>query len=174
MFTLASLETANFVAKWKRSDGQSSGRAFFYIRGWQDAVEQLPGALQSGLGRQPSARGKVFGLVDQFARGVPKARLVTPQGEAMDPPFCRMDPPHQAVVEMRTARTRTFGFFSRPNTYVAISFDTVDGLKLPNRRADRTKYRAHAAKVDAFLKLVDPTEIDRTTSIENLITDDTA
>jgi hypothetical protein len=110
--------------------------------------------------------------VDQFVSGTPKAHLVTPKGDGMDPPFQRMTPPDSVVVEMRTTATRSFGFFAGPNLYVAISLEKTNKLKTPNRAADREKYREHIDRVRWFSGRLSDADINRTTNIDDLITDD--
>jgi len=173
MFTLATLESSRVVKLWERSDGQEGGRAFYYVAGWRNAVEQLARSQQQGTARQPTPGAKVFALVEQYARHVPRAFLIRPKGEAMEPPFERMDAPDSVVVAMRTRDTRTFGFFARPNVYIAGSFAMTDDLKLPNGRADRRKYATHIKKVKEFLRItkLDEADIDRDTDVEQLVID---
>jgi hypothetical protein len=86
----------------------------------------------------------------------------------MDPVFKRLVPPNSAVVEMRTERTRTFGFFSRVNTYIAVCIAETATLKTSGKR---DPYEEHAAKVQAVIRRLSATEVDRTTDIEQLVTD---
>jgi hypothetical protein len=169
MLTLATFERQGWILRWKRSDGGSEIREFLYFGSWLTAVERLPGGLGAGLTRQPSPRGRVFGLAERFVAGDPKAHLVAPQGYGMDPPFKRLRRRYSAVVEMRTAATRSFGFFARPNKYVAVFLDTTENLKHPHGQTD--PYQEYGRKVEAILARLSPTEINRITPIDDLITD---
>jgi hypothetical protein len=169
VFTLATL-VANQWLTQRLSQNGAPRREFYYVRGWKDDVEALPGEVKTNaLTRDVSARGRVVGLVERFVRGDLAATLVTPIGDGMDPPFKRLRRPDSVVVEMRTEKTRSFGFFARPNCYVAVSLRPASFLKVPNSRA---LYAAEIQKTLALLALVSPTDIDRTTDDENLVTDD--
>lgn len=109
-------------------------------------------------------------MVERFVCGDPKATLVRPQGDGMDPVFKRLRPPNSTVVEMRTERTRTFGFLARVNTYFAVSIAETATLK---RRASSNSdpYEEHAAKVQALIRRLSAADVDRTTDVEKLVTD---
>ncbi len=111
-----------------------------------------------------------MGLVERFVLGDPKATLVRPVGDGMDPVFKRMRVPHAVVVEMRTQATRSFGFFARVNTYVALYLDETDELKR-KVRAGENPYEEHAKNVERVLRRVVDKDIDRTTNVEALVTD---
>jgi hypothetical protein len=86
----------------------------------------------------------------------------------MDPLFKRLVPPNTAVVEMRTEATRTFGFFARTNTFVAVFLAETSTLKAIG---DRDPYKECAAKVQAVLGRISAADIDRRTDVEKLVTD---
>jgi hypothetical protein len=172
MFTLDTLEQSGLLLGWRNTSGRANFRTFLYAKPWRESVDHLAGRRAGGLDSPASPRGRVLGLVNQFVSNDPKATLVTPRGNGMDPPFVRMHPPHSVVVEMRTTATRSFGFFARQNTYVALFLDETTRLKRPDGSPDRAQYDAYATRVEAFLNRLTQTDIDRTTAINALITDD--
>lgn len=118
-----------------------------------------------GLRPTPSTQAWVRGFLDRFVEGAPLARLVRPNGYAMGVPFRRLDPPYEAVVELRTEHTRTFGFISRNRAYVADRIVLVDRLKI-GRRANRTAYAAYAnAVLNDWRARLDPAEIDEVSDV---------
>jgi hypothetical protein len=167
MLTLPILLQRNWIAQWN-PEGNEPVRTFYYFQGWKLGVDGLDGAARSGVSRPASPRGRVIGLVERFVCGDPKATLVRPQGDGMDPMFQRMRAPNYAVVEMRTQKTRTFGFFARVNTYVAISIAETATLKASS---ESDPYEEHAAKVQAVIRRLRAADVDRTTEAETLVTD---
>jgi len=131
-------------------------------------VEALEGASKTGSTRAASPRGRILGLVERFVCGDPKATLVRPQGDGMDPVFKRLRPPNSAVVEMRTERTRTFGFFAGVNTYVAISIAETATLKASSKL---DPYEEHAGRVQAVIGRLRAADVDRTADVEKLVSD---
>jgi len=105
-----------------------------------------------------------------------RAILITPEGYGSEPPFKRLDPPHEVVVTMRTEHTRSFGYFAARDTYVALFLAEVTTLKPPpgsgrRRRGPNDPYGILATKVEKFLRRITASEIDRTTNVEDLISD---
>jgi hypothetical protein len=86
----------------------------------------------------------------------------------MDPLFKRLVPPNTVVVEMRTKETRTFGFFARINTFVAVFLAETNTLKAI-RNTD--PYKEYATKIRAVLGRISDADIDRITNVETLVTD---
>jgi hypothetical protein len=86
----------------------------------------------------------------------------------MDPVFRRLRPPNSAVVEMRTERTRTFGFFAHVNAYVAVSIADTAILK---RSSKSDPYEEHARKVQAVIRVLGAADVDRSTDVEKVVTD---
>jgi hypothetical protein len=168
MLTLPILLQRNWIAQW-RPEGIQPVRTFYYFQGWKLGVDGLDGAARSGVSRPASLRGRVLGLVERFVCGDPNATLVRPQGDGMDPVFKRLRPPNSAVVEMRTERTRTFGFFARVNTYVAVSIAETAALK-GSRKSD--PYEEHTTKVQAVIRRLSAADVNATTEVEKLVTDD--
>ena len=160
--------TLPIFAQWRPAGNRPALRAFYFVEGWRVGVDGLEGATRTGVVRPASPRGRVLGLVERFACGDPKATLVRLQGDGMDPVFKRLRPPNSAVVEMRTRRTRTFGFFARVNTYVAISIVETETLKASSKS---NPYEEHAAKVQAVIRRLRAADVDRTTDVEKLVTD---
>jgi hypothetical protein len=169
MLTLHILLQEGLIARWSPVTCEAALRTFYYRPGWIDGVERLDGGTRTGVIRPASARGRVQGLVERFVCGDPKAQLVRPQGDGMDPVFKRLDPPNAAVVEMRTAKTRTFGFFARVNTYVAVSIAETAVLKQSNKS---DPYEEHAKRVQTIIRRLSVTDVDETTHVERLVTDD--
>jgi hypothetical protein len=66
-----------------------------------------------------------------------------------------------------------FRFFSARDTYVALFLAEVSTLKTyrPAVGSRKDPYHDFAAKVETFLSRLTPTEIDRTTNVEELISD---
>src|SRR5207249_4459007 len=118
MLTLSIFLQERWIVQQNPAGDQPARRTFYFFEPWRIGVDGLDGATKTGVTRPASPRGRVLGLVERFVCGDPKATLVRPRGDGMDPVFKRLDPPNSAVVEMRTERTRTFGFFARVNTYI--------------------------------------------------------
>jgi hypothetical protein len=168
MLTLPILLQRGWIAQWIPEGRQPAFRAFYYFEGWRVGVDGLKPATQTAVARPASPRGRVLGLVERFVCGDPKATLVRPQGDGMDPVFKRLRPPNSAVVEMRTERTRTFGFFAHVNAYVAVSIADTAMLKRSSRP---DPYEEHAKKVQAVIRQLGAADIDRSTDVEKLVTD---
>jgi hypothetical protein len=168
MLTLSIFLGERWIVQRSPAGDQPAHRTFYYFEPWRIGVDGLDGATKTGVVRPASPRGRVLGLVERFVCGDPKATLVRPLGDGMDPVFKRLDPPNSAVVEMRTERTRTFGFFARVNTYIAVSIAETATLKA---RSEIDPYEEHAAKVQAVIRLLSAADVDRTTAVEELVTD---
>ena len=150
-------------------DERAALRTFYYFETWKVGVDGLEGATKTGVIRPASPRGRILGLVERFVCGDPKATLVRPQGDGMDPVFKRLRLTQFPVVEMRTERTRTFGFLARVNTYFAVSIAETATLK--RRASNSDPYEEHAAKVQALIRRLSAADVDRTTDVEKLVTD---
>jgi hypothetical protein len=168
MLTLSIFLRECWIVQRNPAGDQPARRTFYYFEPWRIGVDGLDGATKTGVAKPASPRGRVLGLVERFVCGDSKATLVRPRGDGMDPVFKRLDPPNSAVVEMRTERTRTFGFFARVNTYVAVSIAETATLKAPG---EFDPYEEHAAKVQAVIRLLSAADVDRTTAVERLVTD---
>jgi hypothetical protein len=114
-------------------------------------------------GRTP--REHLDGLVETFAIGWPRAKLIRKQGFGSDPPFRRMWSPRSVVVEMRTIETRTFGFFSRAGVFVAMRVDLTDRTHANDNRL----YGFYGDYVLQRLRHIDPADVDATSDVETLI-----
>lgn len=176
MLTLSTLAQIEWVTKWDLSGNALPVRTFYYTQQWREAVSRLSGLRASRLGVAASPRARVEGLVERFVAGDRRATLITPKGYGSEPPFKRLDRPHEVVVTMRTLHTRSFGFFAAQDTYVALFLAELSALKPshgsgPRRRGRKDPYRAFAAKVETFLSRLTANEIDRTTDVEDLISD---
>jgi len=77
-----------------------------------------------------------------------------------------MREPHLPVVEMRTAATRTFGFFVRQNVFVAHRLDLADAT-----HANPSLYKTYGDDVLKFVVRMSPSEIDGASDVEDLIGD---
>lgn len=172
MFTIKQLCDAKILTMRVANGTEQPVRWFYETRMWQDEFVSLPAYTgPARLARDPSVQGRLAALVARYIAGDPKAELVRPRGEAMDPQFCRMDPPYQTVVEMRTQETRTFGFFCRANLFCAVTVALTSDLKLPTGRADRVKYEDRANTVMRLVKRTSSSEIDGNTDVQLLLTD---
>jgi hypothetical protein len=169
MLTLSTWVEIGWVRPWELSGTAMPERSFYYAKPWRDAVDRLPGAA-AGLVRSGSARARVLGFVERYVAGDDKAKLVRPQGDAMNPPFERMRHPHSVVVEMRTFATRSFGFFSQANVFVALFLEETDALKRA-KAAGTDRYKAYADKVEILLSKLTKTDVDGVTDVDQLVTD---
>ncbi len=84
----------------------------------------------------------------------------------MEPPFRRMRRPHEAVVEMRTEHTRTFGFFVRKDTFVAWKLDLAD-----HTHAQPALYEQHAEAVMTVMRRMASSDKDEISNVEDLTGD---
>jgi hypothetical protein len=171
MFTLEKLCSAKLLTAWQLPGDEVPQRLCYTTSRWKLDMQALKKNPSEG-GIRPfvsSPYDEIKGLLDDFVRGVPPVRLIRPRGEGMDPPFRRMDPPHGAVVEMRTPKTRCFGFFHRPDVLVLHLAVAVERLKT-NRRANREYYGLAAAAVGEHLlaRLLE-TEWDANTDVDRLV-----
>jgi hypothetical protein len=133
-------------------------------------VECLSADKKAGLVAPASPRGRVLGLVERFVVGDPKAQLVLPVGDGSEPLFKRMRRPNECIVEMRTVATRSFGFFTGPNTFAALFLEEVKILKekpAPGQAPD--PYKVWAQKVQKVRQHI--SDVDCTTDVEQLVTD---
>lgn len=175
--TLLGLLKGGLVSAWKPSGYRLEKRGFYYSPLWMKVRNGLRGrGLQNrdepeadvDLGAKDlSPLGLLDGLVETFVAGFPRNHLVRPQGYAMDPPFRRMWAPHAAVVEMRTRDTRTFGFFVRKDLFVAMRLDLADSVH------DHPElYEEHAKMVERLLARMSSSDVDVSSSVDDLIGDD--
>ena len=193
--TIAILNTQRLLRAWSPSGGRQLERCFYFTQSWRHVRERLAGPQnhlvkwwdedghnddedQEAMNPKslvdpsldPSARGRLDTLVEQFVCGFPRNRLARPMGAGMEPPFKRMEKRRgidlSPVVEMRTAETRTFGFFVRKDVFVAHRLDLAD-----NTHAERSLYGKYGADVLTLLARMEPSEKDTTSDIENLIGD---
>jgi hypothetical protein len=127
---------------------------------------------QKGLARQPSQRARVDAFIEDFLSGEPIAQLIRPNGEGMEPPFTRMKFGHERVVEMRTPQTRTFGFFHKPNYFVAATICLTNDLKRKKNEPDKAlqcaRYSARAQRVERLIDRLYSTEVS-SDDIANLV-----
>lgn len=172
MFTVPSSLNAGLIKEWQPQN-RPAVRQFLYRPEWVKRVNALPEPTKTkGLTRDISPRGRVFGCAERFARGDCASSLITPTGDAMSPAFKRMRYPNEAVVEMRTSLTRTFGFFADANVYVAVTLETIQVLKrkqLPDEINFVDPYSAPADEVQRFLKYFSPQSVDTKTNVEFLV-----
>jgi hypothetical protein len=170
MLTLATLVELGFIRPWEPSGASMPVRSFYYSKSWRDSLERLLGGQSGGLTRSASPRARVLGFVQRFVAGDPAATLVRPRGDAMDPPFKRLRRPNAAVVYLRTSATRSFGFFSRADVFVALFLADADALK---RRSEQEpdKYKEYAEKVQTLLARMSAADVDGVTDASQLVTD---
>lgn len=186
-FTIANIAGVGLLKAYNPTEGRLIVRTFYYTGRWATAAHMLPGRGASQIPHSvdtgsddvplaqppwwglpaidPSCRGKMLGLVEEFAVGTRRARLVTPNGYGSEPLFERMRPPNEAVVEMRTYEARTFGFFARKNVFVADQADTTENTHKNHLHG------IYADRVLQFIQRLYTSEVDVTSSIENLIDD---
>jgi len=88
----------------------------------------------------------------------------------MEPPFVRMRHPNAVAVEMRTFATRSFGFFSRADVFVALFLEETETLKRAVA-AGTDLYKTHCDKVRLFVSKLTGTDVDGVTDVEQLVTD---
>lgn len=174
--TLTIMLDNKWVTPWKPSGNRMMKRGFYQSNHWIAARNGLPGRQASTpsalrpvddidlVATDLSVRGRLDGLVETFAIGWPRSKLVRPQGYGMEPPFRRMRPPHEAIVEMRTEHTRTFGFFARMDLFVAWRLDLAD-----NTHKHPQLYEAHAEAVMKVVGKMSSSDIDAIAHIDDLI-----
>lgn len=176
MFTVDTLHRAEHLRQWHLSDGTVSRRTFYYRPAWVSSFNTLPGPKRSSsLVRDTSSRGRVSGFLDRFVGGDRRDTLETPAGDARAPMFKRMWSPNEAVVEMGTWHTRTFGFFVRENFFVGVTLETVTRLKeqekLYRQGLATSLYFDNAAVVQKLLSRISPSCVDAVTNVKELVTD---
>ena len=188
--TLEQLWRARFLHMWRPCDGRAPRRKFFYSTDWKKSLDEFPrqanrGRLRSfpltGDDVEPgegsggwvdfefydlSPRGRVAGLVESFVVGLPKSDLCYPQGFGSEPLFERMRAPRAESVEMRTSKTRTFGFFSGHNAFVAVSLDLLERL-----HATTGLHEWHGDRVLKITNGLASAESDGLSNIDELIGD---
>ena len=114
-----------------------------------------------------TSREELDGFVETFVIGRSRASLIRKQGFGSEPPFRRMRHPRDAVVEMRTINTRTFGFFSKVRIYVAMRVDLTKNTHADNDRL----YEVYGDYVLQRLRHVNPSDVDNASDVESLIGD---
>lgn len=167
MLTIHELQTAGMLTPWQTEGHRLPMRAFLFTANWFEEFSRLP----SGVGEKGKLAGwsspgdRLAALIERFVRGEPTVKLIRPQGEGMHPVFKRMRPPHRAVVELRTRQTRTFGFFSRRDVFVATSVGLADEIK-----ANRL-YIAHAKMAQRLIARLAASEFEGERDVSELVTD---
>jgi hypothetical protein len=139
------------------------------VRWWDDGTtaEDQPSdsvSIDSAVGS--SIRSRMDGLIETFVIGWTRDRLIRKQGFGMEPPFQRMRPPRSVVVEMKTAETRTFGFFVRVGVFVAHRVDLSD-----NTHANCNLYETYGDDVRKIVARMASSDKDETSDVELLIGD---
>lgn len=163
-----------------------SQRLFYFTEAWASDRERLPGPESSPqvrwwdehAGEEESDAGadidpvrgrtereQLDGFVETFVIGWPRTKLIRRQGFGSEPPFKRMRNPRSAVVEMRTVRTRTFGFFSKTRVFVGMRVDLVENTHADNGRL----YGVYGDYVLQRLRHIDPADVDALSDVEALI-----
>ncbi len=178
-FTIAKLVELKLLKAWEPTGSRMLKRNFYYSQRWATAVRALAGKEGSHSARwwdepadsasaepEPdvpeidlvamdlSDRGRVCGLVETFVIGRPLEQLVRKIGFGMDPPFERMRSTRQAVVEMKTEQTRTFGLVAT-GTYIAHILNSAN-----NTHANKELYCSYGDEVLAFSQRLFDLEID--------------
>jgi len=193
--TLGRLTDAKLLRQWQPSGSRMAWRGFYYSELWRLKVEELmgrptrnrpikwwdeqdadvPGLVEGTDDDVPqidlvsldlSARGRLDGLIETFVIGWPRVDLVRKKGFGMEPPFQRMRAPREAVVEMRTEHTRTFGFCLQSGGYVAYRFALAD-----DTHANLCLYKVFGDEVLKLLGRMDSGEWDGTSDVNTLIGD---
>lgn len=123
-------------------------RLFYYTPGWDRARRALVGAepehmLRGSIRLTPTPHGKLVATVNDYVAGTPLERMVRPVGGSSDPPFKTLHPSSPPCVwYLRTWETRTFGWFVRPNAFVALFMELKENLA-----ADPTLYQRYGSQV---------------------------
>ena len=188
-FTIARLVELKLLKAWEPTGGRMIVRRFYYSERWAAGIRMLAGkanghtvrwwdepSLPSSVPSNPSTpeidlvaldlseRGHICGLVETFVIGRPVAQMIRNAGFGMYPPFERMRAPRQAVVEMKTEQTRTFGFVSK-GTYVAHIIDTAS-----NTHANKSLYEIFG---DDIIRVLLPkfysTEVEGVSDISSIL-----
>jgi len=176
--TLDIMRENQWVFAWSPSGGRVIKRDFYWSPKWMEVRNGLVGRRSTEINdnnKVPdvdlaamdlSERGRLDGFVESYVIGEPRRRLVRPLGYGMEPPFHRMLPPLQAVVEMCTVHTRTFGFFARKNVFVALRLDRANAT-----HANTELYRFHGSAVKSIMNRLAASDKDETSDVEELIGD---
>ena len=166
MFTLSRLIELTGIEQWVLPDQSPPSRILWITPRWTKEFNSLPSSppRTGNLKRRPGSRDALGALASAFVRGNPKSHLIRPRGEGSDPIFRRMRPPRVCVVEFRTWDTRTFGFFTKRDTFVACTVGLADEIK------ERNLYAAHGHVVTRLLARLLPTEYDCNSDVEDLYT----
>ena len=176
--TLDTMCANQWIFAWSPSGGRVIKRDFFWSPKWMEIRNGLVGRRLTEPNESNnvpdvdlaamdlSERGRLDGFVESYVIGEPRQRLVRPFGYGMEPPFHRMRPPVQAVVEMCTLQTRTFEFFARKNVFVALRLDRADIT-----HANTELYRFHGSAVKSIMDRLAVSDKDETSDVEELIGD---
>lgn len=122
-----------------------------------------------GLQATPNLQAWVRGFLNRYVDGLPHPALIRDAGFAMDPPFKRLWAPRQAIVELRTLHTRTFGFFATDRSFVADRIVLTETVKT-GRRANQAAIEAIAdGMLTGWMRRLAPTEIDGTSDVEQIL-----
>lgn len=165
MFTIGQLCDLNLLTGWIVEGDGLPVRSFIYTDRWLREFNELPTKHRRRDGRCVNVQANLAALIDRFVDGTKKSRLVRPFSEGSDPVWRRMRKGYVSVIEFRTWDTRTFGFFSCPNVYVATSVGLADQIKANNLYEERGNLAL------TFMARVNPAEINGVTDVEHLVTD---
>lgn len=166
MFTIETLVASGLLASWDPAGSTQPVRLFYFTRTWRNQFDGLPDSFNPpSLIRSPTIRTKLAALVDRYVDGTPRSRLARPYSFGSEPIWQRMRPPRAAVVEFKTWDTRTFGFFARPNVFIACGVGLADVIKR------QQLYGVHGDRALLFMARIRSTEIDGVTDVTSLVTD---
>lgn len=158
MFTIKHFEENGWLIKWNSIGHECPARSFWYTPQWMVSLDQLIKPSEKPKASfDLSPAGRVKGLVDQFVIGKPLELLARPKGYGKNPIFQKMLAPHQRVLELSTKDTRTFGFFVRPNQFIAVCLRCVSDLKDEDGKSINSKYIEAAELVAMYLNRLSST-----------------
>ncbi len=164
MLTIASYVQIGLLVGWDSPGAAQPLRNLFVSKRFLEEFNALPDLPAYGLARRgPSAKEALEALMNRFVLGQPPVQLIRRLGPGMHPLVKRMPRPNQAVAYLRTEKLRVFGFFHRPNSFVAHTVQTAAEIKATNG------YRAQAAGVARLMSRLSQSEIDESTDAEHLV-----
>jgi hypothetical protein len=166
VLTLTILRHAGVLVPWSLPGNAIGERTFLHTPLWTKQFNRLPGGISGpGLRYRPGFRESLATLISQFVGGTKKSHLIRPFGEGSEPIFKRMRGPNECVAEFRTWNTRTFGFFSGTNTFVAIAVGETTVIK------EQKLYEEYALEVQRYLGKISTLDYDCKRAVDELFTD---
>lgn len=152
---------------WNAQGLRQNDRCFLYSQRWHRDLRGLPG-VPAGfwLQRKLAEPGQELrAAVEAFVAGEPWERFKPPHGAGMEPVFSRRRSPNEAVVALKTKKTRTLGFFTPAGAFVALCC----GLAEKWHANDDHLYDVFIGHAASVIAKIDPADVDTTTDVRDLL-----